>query len=77
MHYNDITMVLQLTLDRINLLNLHASHWTGPMSITFYVERKHLTDLVSILSGMDEVLKRNNTDLHIVLKEGVGTQFCI
>ena len=72
MDYKDITMVLQLTLDRINLLNLHASHWTGPMSVTIYVGRKHLRDLGSVLSVMDSILQRNNIDFHIVLKEGVG-----
>ena len=72
MDYKDITMVSQLTLDRINLLNVHASHWTGPMSVTVYVERKHLPELGSVLSLMDPVLQRSNIDLHIVLKEGVG-----
>ena len=42
------------------------------MSITFYVERKHLPDLGSVLSVMDSILQRNNIDFHIVLKEGVG-----
>ena len=72
--YQDITMVLQLTVDRINLLSVHASHWIGPMSVTIYIKRKHLLDLGSILSTMDPVLQRNNIDLHIVLKEGVGTK---
>ena len=72
--YRDITMVLQLTVDRINLLSVHGSHWTGPMSVTVYVKRKHLLDLGSMLSTMDQVLQRNNIDLHIVLKEGVGTK---
>ena len=76
MEFNDITMALQLTMDRINLLNLHASHWTGPMSVTVYVERKLLPDLGSLLSVMDQVLQRNNIDLHIVLKKGVGIKFC-
>ena len=75
--YKDITMVLQLTMDRINLLNVHAYHWTGPMSVTVYLERKHLPDLGSILSVMDQVLQRNNIDLHIVLKEGVRNTILI
>ena len=72
--YQDITMILQLTVDRVNLLSVHVSHWTGPISVTIYIARKHLLDLGSILCTMDSVLQRNNIDLHIVLKEGVGTK---
>ena len=66
----DVTMAIQLSVDRIKLLDLHDKHWAGPMSVTLYVQLRHMTQLKYVTS-MTSLLQRNNVDIHIVVNTGV------
>ena len=69
--YYDVTMIMQLTVDRIKLLNLHVENWSGPMSVTLYVKVDELRELEESLTTTTSVLHRDNVDIHLVVKTGV------
>ena len=69
--YDDVTMIVQLTMDSIKLLEIHAEFWSGPMSVSLYANVDELDTLAETLAKMTMVIKRNNIDLHIVLQVGV------
>ena len=69
----EVTMAIQLSVDRIELLDLHDKHWTGPMSVTLYVQLRQMTQLKNYVTSMTSLLQRNNVDIHIVVNAGVRT----
>ena len=71
LNYYDVTMAIQLSVDRIELLGLHDKHWAGPMSMTLYVQVRQMTRLKHYVTSMTSLLQRNNVDIHIVVNTGV------
>ena len=70
-NYYDVTMAIQMSVDRIELLGLHDKHWAGPMSVTLYVQVRQMTRLKHYVTSMTSLLHRNNVDINIVVNTGV------
>lgn len=68
---DDITLVTQLSADRLHILDLLLDYWPGPVSAAVYVELKDLSSLPKVIVQHLSLLTRDNVDLHIVLKAGV------
>ena len=67
----DITLVTQMTEDRIPLLDLVGRHWPGPISAAICCTKSALFKLREIFQGYPRLLARKNLDIHLVNKVGV------
>ena len=68
---DDITLVTQMTDDRIHLLNLVGEHWPGPISVAIYCSESALRNLTETFKAFPQLLMRTNVDIHLVHKRGV------
>ena len=68
---DDITLATQLSLSQFHLVELHIKQWSGPMSITIYINVTELKSIKQIFLEYNSILKRKNIDIHLVLAEGV------
>ena len=68
---DDITLVTQLSFNRFYLIDLLIKHWSGPLSITIYVNTEQLQVFGGALATHPTLLERENIDFHIVMESGV------
>ena len=71
---DDITLVTQLSFNRFYLIDLLIKHWSGPLSITIYVNTEQLQVFGGALATHPTLLERENRsiDFHIVMESGVS-----
>ena len=67
-----ITLVTQLSFDRLHLIDLLIKHWLGPLSITIYVNIEQLQVFGRTLVTYPNLFERDNIDLHIAIESGVS-----
>ena len=67
----DVTLVAQLSADRLMMLEQLCQHWNGPMSISFYGSDSDVQDVLKFRSG-SPILQDCTTrlGLHVVYKTG-------
>ena len=70
----DVTLVTQLTLAKINVLEMVAKHWPGPISIAIHISADELKKTKSTFSKHQYLLSRKNIDVSVVLAKGVSNQ---
>ena len=70
-----ITYVTQLTLNRLYLIDKIQEQWSGPLSVSLYLDIDEVLSFKEKLSYYPSVIERDNIDLHIVLATGVSTTF--
>ncbi|KFD69737.1 hypothetical protein M514_09655, partial [Trichuris suis] len=66
---NDVTLVTQLSFDRMSVLRLLLQYWSGPLAVSMYLtdaELHHLEDYFSKL----RLGGRKNVAVHVVFKDG-------
>ena len=70
---HDVTVVTQLTFDRISLLSLFLTHWTGPASIAIYVADEQLEELYNFVNSTTIISERarKNLAIHVVFNHSV------
>ena len=70
---HDVTVVTQLTFDRISLLSLFLTHWTGPASIAIYVADEQLEELYNFVNSSVIISNRarKNLAIHVVFNHSV------
>ena len=70
---NDVTLVTQLTFDRLSLLPVFLTHWTGPASIALYVADEQLEELYNFLNSTVIINERarENLAIHIVFNHSL------
>jgi hypothetical protein len=68
---NQVTLVTQLSLDRLALFENLLTHWTGPISATFYASDAELVQLLEYVEQAPHFVARNDLAIHVVFKEGV------
>ena len=70
---HDVTVVTQLTFDRISLLSLFLSHWTGPASIVIYAADEQLEELYNFVNSPAIISERarENLVIHVVFNHSV------
>ena len=67
----DVTLVAQLSADRLMMLEQLCHHWDGPMSISFYGSDSDIQDLLKFHSS-SPILQdcKSRLGLHVVYKSG-------
>ncbi|GAA55819.1 glycosyltransferase-like protein LARGE [Clonorchis sinensis] len=67
----DVTLVSQLTFDRIHRVEEIAKRWEGPMSLALYVTDRDAAVLVDFVSRSQLLVNRTNIGYHLVYVDGV------
>ncbi|XKL67023.1 hypothetical protein PGB90_010443 [Kerria lacca] len=76
LHYNyeptadDVTLVAQLSMDRLQMLEMLCQYWEGPVSLALYISDAEAQQLLSYISKSDVLNTRTNIGYHVVYKEG-------
>ncbi len=65
----DISLVAQLSFDRIHMLIRLLEMWEGPVSAAIYMEESEVLQLMEFIHYMP-VFQRTNLALHVVYKKG-------
>jgi len=66
----DVTLVVQLSIDRLQMIETLCLHWEGPISLALYMSDSEAQQLLSYVQSSSELVKRKNVGYHIVFKEG-------
>ncbi|XP_026736939.1 LARGE xylosyl- and glucuronyltransferase 2-like [Trichoplusia ni] len=65
----DVTLVLQLSMDRLQFLERLVKYWEGPLSVAIYLSDCELTKLESFIRDWSDTLSsRKNIGYHLVFK---------
>ncbi|KAI6651983.1 hypothetical protein LOD99_4528 [Oopsacas minuta] len=67
---NDITLVAQLSMDRLHMLERIAKEWEGHMSIAIYTMDYELEAILMYISECHYLKSRKNISFHIVFRTG-------
>ncbi|XP_078334366.1 xylosyl- and glucuronyltransferase LARGE1-like [Crassostrea virginica] len=66
----DVTLVTQLSIDRLQMLELLSNHWQGPISLALYVSDAEAQQFLKYAQDSEILMKRKNIGYHIVYKDG-------
>ncbi|XP_061819490.1 xylosyl- and glucuronyltransferase LARGE2s [Nerophis lumbriciformis] len=67
---NDVTLVAQLSMDRLQMLEAICKHWEGPISLALYMSDAEAQQFLRYAQASEILKNRNNVGYHIVYKEG-------
>ncbi|CAH2325901.1 LARGE xylosyl- and glucuronyltransferase 2 [Pelobates cultripes] len=67
---NDVTLVAQLSMDRLQMLELICRHWEGPMSLALYLSDAEAQQFLRYAQSSEVLQSRTNIGYHVVYKEG-------
>ena len=65
----DVTLMTQLTLERMLALEHHLAHWPGPLSVALFLPEERLADLHRIYRYSSAMQNRTNLGLHVVFRD--------
>ncbi|ELU09782.1 hypothetical protein CAPTEDRAFT_220855 [Capitella teleta] len=65
-----VTLVTQVSFNRLFNLTTQAKHWPGPMSVAMYLPLFRLETFVMDYCEAESLNKRENIQIHIMLDEG-------
>jgi len=68
----DVTLITQLSLDRLLMLERLCNHWPGPISVTLYMTDEEAYEFRRHVMRTPVLRFRRNIAYHIVYKEGVS-----
>lgn len=66
----DVTLVTQLSIDRLQMLELLSNCWEGPISLALYVSDAEAQQFLKYAQDSEILTKRKNIGYHIVYKDG-------
>ncbi|OXA53187.1 LARGE xylosyl- and glucuronyltransferase 2 [Folsomia candida] len=66
----DVTLVSQLSMDRLQMIESLANHWEGPISLALYMSDTEAQQFLSFVLSCEPLAQRKNIGYHIVYKEG-------
>ncbi|XP_048779564.1 xylosyl- and glucuronyltransferase LARGE1-like [Ostrea edulis] len=66
----DVTLVAQLSMDRLQMLELICKHWDGPISLALYMSDAEAQQFLRYAQDSEILMKRKNIGYHIVYKDG-------
>ncbi|XP_065205204.1 xylosyl- and glucuronyltransferase LARGE2s-like [Planococcus citri] len=69
---DDVTLVAQLSMDRLQMLEMLCQYWEGPISLALYISDAEAQQLLSYISDSDALKARTNIGYHVVYKEGIA-----
>ena len=67
---DSVTLVAQLSSERLAMLESILSHWTGPVSLALYLTDAESQSLLDLYSSSPILSGRCNVAYHVVYKEG-------
>lgn len=71
---DDVTLVAQLSMDRLQMLETICKHWEGPISIALYMSDAEAQQFLRYAQGSEILMKRKNIGYHMIFKDGVSIQ---
>ncbi|XP_053924657.1 xylosyl- and glucuronyltransferase LARGE2 [Cuculus canorus] len=66
----DVTLVAQLSMDRLQMLETICKHWAGPISLALYMSDAEAQQFLRYAQASEVLSTRHNIAYHIVYKEG-------
>ncbi|KAM4592270.1 xylosyl- and glucuronyltransferase LARGE2s [Odontesthes bonariensis] len=66
----DVTLVAQLSMDRLQMLEAICKHWEGPISLALYMSDAEAQQFLRYAQASEVLKNRKNVGYHIVYKEG-------
>ncbi|XP_072915056.1 xylosyl- and glucuronyltransferase LARGE1 isoform X1 [Hemitrygon akajei] len=66
----EVTLVAQLSMDRLQMLEAICKHWEGPISLALYLSDAEAQQFLRYAQGSEVLMSRSNVGYHIVYKEG-------
>ncbi|XP_010142149.1 PREDICTED: glycosyltransferase-like protein LARGE2 [Buceros rhinoceros silvestris] len=66
----DVTLVAQLSMDRLQMLEAICRHWAGPISLALYMSDAEAQQFLRYAQASEVLSTRRNVAYHIVYKEG-------
>ncbi|ETE68930.1 Glycosyltransferase-like protein LARGE2, partial [Ophiophagus hannah] len=66
----DVTLIAQLSMDRLQMLEAICKHWTGPISLALYMSDAEAQQFLRYAQASEVLSNRRNVAYHIVYKEG-------
>ena len=63
---SEVTLISQLSMDRLQLLEPLCRHWTGPVSVSVYASDEEAIKLINYFNSYSCLRHRNNIAIHIV-----------
>ncbi|KAB0790557.1 hypothetical protein PPYR_15029 [Photinus pyralis] len=67
---DDVTILVQLSFDRLQLVEELCKYWEGPVSLTFYVTDTELQQTINFIESSDVLKDRSDIAFHAVFKSG-------
>ncbi|RWS09293.1 glycosyltransferase-like protein LARGE1, partial [Dinothrombium tinctorium] len=67
---NDVTLVAQLSMDRLQMVEALCKHWEGPVSLALYLSDSEVQQFFGYVMDSEKLRERKNIGYHIVYKEG-------
>uniref|UniRef100_T1JEW5 Glycosyltransferase-like protein LARGE1 n=1 Tax=Strigamia maritima TaxID=126957 RepID=T1JEW5_STRMM len=67
---NDVTLVAQLSMDRMQMVEALCKHWDGPISFALYMSDAEAQQFLSYALNSDILKTRKNVGYHVVYKDG-------
>lgn len=67
---NDVTLVAQLSIDRLQMLESICKHWEGPISLALYISDGEAQQCLEYALNSEVLTSRKNVGYHIVYKDG-------
>lgn len=67
---NDVTLITQLSIDRLQMIESLSAHWPGPMSIALYLSDAEAQQFRTYVMNSENLSRRKNIAYHIVYREG-------
>lgn len=67
---HDVTLVAQLSMDRVHMLDPLCSHWRGPISLVLYASDSEASEFLDLVgTHLPLMSRRKNVAFHIVYKD--------
>ncbi|XP_020899478.1 LARGE xylosyl- and glucuronyltransferase 2 [Exaiptasia diaphana] len=66
----DVTLVAQLSMDRLQMVEALCRNWAGPISLAMYMSDSEAQQFLNYALNSPLLKSRNNVGYHIVFKEG-------
>jgi len=66
----DMTLVAQLSMDRLHMVETLCSQWKGPISLSLYLSDAEADQFVKFAHNSEVLRVRRNVGFHLVYKEG-------
>ncbi|KAJ0056772.1 hypothetical protein NL108_017374, partial [Boleophthalmus pectinirostris] len=67
---SDVTLVAQLSMDRLQMLEAICKHWEGPISLALYMSDAEAQQFLRYAQASEVLKNRKNVGYHIVYREG-------